>query len=95
MILWTTWWIWAIAAIGLAVLEIIVPAYLFLGFAGGAAIVALVFGFGGPMAVWMAASLPVTLLIFAVVSLVTWIALRKVLGVQRGQVRTFDTDIND
>jgi membrane protein implicated in regulation of membrane protease activity len=95
MILWTTWWIWAIAAIGLAVLEIIVPAYLFLGFAGGAAIVALLFGFGGPMAVWMAASLPVTLLIFAVVSLVTWIALRKVLGVQRGQVRTFDTDIND
>lgn len=95
MILWTTWWIWAIAAIGLAVLEIIVPAYLFLGFAGGAAIVALLFGFGGPMAVWMAASLPVTLLIFAVVSLVTWIALRKILGVQRGQVRTFDTDIND
>lgn len=95
MILWTTWWIWAIAAIGLAVLEIIVPAYLFLGFAGGAAIVALLFGFGGPMAVWMAASLPVTLLIFAVVSLVTWVALRKVLGVQRGQVRTFDTDIND
>lgn len=95
MILWTTWWIWAIAAIGLAVLEIIVPAYLFLGFAGGAAIVALLFGFGGPMAVWVAASLPVTLLIFAVVSLVTWIALRMVLGVQRGQVRTFDTDIND
>lgn len=95
MIFWTAWWVWAVAAIGLAVLEIVVPAYLFLGFAGGASVVAILFGFGGPMAAWMAASLPFTLLLFAVVSLLAWVGLRKVLGVQRGQVKTFDTDIND
>lgn len=95
MELWTAWWIWAAAAIGLAVLEILVPAYLFLGFAGGAAVVALLFGFGGPLSFWMAASLPVTLLVFAVLSLLAWVGLRKVLGVQRGQVKTFDKDIND
>lgn len=95
MIFWTAWWVWAAAAIGLVVLEIVVPAYLFLGFAGGAAVVAVLFGFGGPLAVWMAASLPLTLLIFAVISLLAWVILRKALGVQRGQVKTFDTDIND
>ena len=95
MMFWTVWWVWAAAAIGLAVLELVVTAYLFLGFAGGAAVVAILFGFGGPMAAWMSASLPLTLLIFAVVSLVAWVALRKALGVQRGQVKTFDTDIND
>ncbi|MCK0151765.1 hypothetical protein MWU54_17105 [Marivita sp. S6314] len=92
---WTEWWIWAAAAIVLAVLEVFVPAYLFLGFAGGAAIIAGLFWFGGPFAAWMAATLPVTLLAFAVVSLAAWLVLRKSLGVQRGQVKTFDHDIND
>ena len=89
------WWVWAVGAIVLAGLEIFVPAYLFLGFAGGAAVVALLLGVGGPLAAWMAGSMPVTLLIFALVSLVAWVLLRRALGVQRGQVKTFDRDIND
>lgn len=92
---WTDWWVWAAAAIVLAILEVFVPAYLFLGFAGGAAVVAILFGFGGPLAAWMAGSVPVTLLAFALVSLAAWLVLRKLLGVQRGQITTFDHDIND
>ena len=95
MIDWGAWWVWAVAAIVLAFLEVIVPAYLFLGFAGGAAVVAVLFLIGGPLAGWMTASLPLALLVFAVVSLLAWVLLRKVLGVQRGQVKTFETDIND
>ena len=44
---WTEWWVWAAAAVVLAVLEVFVPAYLFLGFAGGAAVIALLLGVAG------------------------------------------------
>ena len=57
--------------------------------------VALILLVGGPLAVWLGGSLPVLLLVFAVVSLVSWLALRRWVGVYRGQVKTFDHDIND
>ena len=37
----------------------------------------------------------VLLLTFAVMSLIAWLALRRILGVRQGQVKTFDSDIND
>jgi membrane protein implicated in regulation of membrane protease activity len=92
--MWADWWVWAVAAILLAVGEVILPSFVLLGFAIGAGAIALVLLVGGPLAIWLGGSLPVLLLVFAVVSLVSWLALRRWLGVYRGQVETFDRDIN-
>ena len=92
--MWADWWVWAVAAILLAVGEVILPSFVLLGFAIGAGAIALVLLVGGPFAIWLGGSLPVLLLVFAVVSLVSWLALRRWLGVYRGQVETFDRDIN-
>ena len=92
--MWAEWWIWAVAAILLAVGEVILPSFVLLGFAIGAAAIALILLVGGPLAIWLGASVPVLLLVFALVSLVSWLGLRRWLGVYRGQVKTFDRDIN-
>ena len=93
--MWAAWWIWGAAAVVLAIGEVLLPSFVLLGFALGAAVVAVLLLFGGPMSVWLAASLPLLLLIFAVVSLLCWLALRRWVGVYRGQVKQFDHDIND
>lgn len=93
--MWATWWIWGAAAVVLAIGEVLLPSFVLLGFALGAAVVAALLLFGGPLSVWLAASLPLLLLIFAVVSLLCWLALRRWVGVYRGQVKRFDHDIND
>ncbi len=84
------WWVWMSAALLLATAEVIIPGWIFLGFAIGALVmgVLLLIGVSG-------LSLPITLVIFAVLSLIAYIGLRWVFGLKTGQVRTFDTDIND
>ncbi|MEM9349616.1 MAG: hypothetical protein AAGA47_05100 [Pseudomonadota bacterium] len=88
------WWAWAAFGLLLAILEIVVPAAVFLGFAIGAGVVALLLGLGGPAFVggtvgWM-------LVIFAAVSLVAWLVLRYVFRLRVGeQVKVWKTDIND
>lgn len=93
--MWAEWWIWAVAAILLAVGEVILPSFVLLGFAIGAGAIALILLVGGPLAIWLGASVPMLLLVFALVSLVSWLGLRRWLGVYRGQVKTFDRDINE
>jgi membrane protein implicated in regulation of membrane protease activity len=93
--MWAAWWVWGGAAVALAIGEVLIPGFVLLGFAVGAAVVALILLVGGPLAVWLGGSLPILLLVFAVVSLVSWLALRRWVGVYRGQVKTFDHDIND
>ena len=61
----------------------------------GAAAMALVLIIGGPLAALLVGSVPAMILGYAVLSLIAWLALRKVLGVRRGQVKTFDSDINE
>ena len=89
------WWVWGSAAILLAIGEVLLPGYILLGFAIGAAGMAVVLLVGGPLAVWISGSPAVTLFVFAGFSLVAWLALRRWLGVRRGQVKTFDRDINE
>ncbi len=91
---WDVWWVWAAAALVLGIVEILVPAFVFLGFAIGAGVVAVLLLVGGPGVVAITGSLPALLVVFAVVSLVSWIVLRRVLGVQKNQVKTFEEDIN-
>ena len=88
-----TWWGWALAAIVLAGAELAFSGWILLGFAIGAALMALHVATGWPSLV--ADSLPLSLVAFAVLSLVAWLALRALLGVRAGQVKTFDRDIND
>lgn len=90
----TFWWVWAVLALVLVALEIIVPGYVFLGFAIGAAALSIVLWAGGPFGAILSGSLPLLLLAFAVLSLIAWYLLRRWLGVTKSQVKTFDEDIN-
>mgnify|MGYP001138908786 CR=1 FL=1 len=84
-----TWWAWVILGFALGVLEILVPGFIFLGFAIGAVVTGILVGIG------VTAGLPALILIFAVVSVVAWLVLRRVVGVREGQVKIWDRDIND
>ena len=90
MPLWTEWWFWMAGALVLATLEVLIPGYIFLGFAIGAGVVGLMmlFGISG-------IGLALTLVIFAVLSLISYLVMRKVFGLKTGQVKIWDTDIND
>lgn len=90
MILWMQWWAWMSAALILATLEVIVPAYIFLGFAIGAGLMGILMLFG-----ISAGGLALTLVIFAVLSLISWLVLRKVFGLRTGQVKHWHSDINE
>ena len=90
MMLWQEWWVWVVGGIVLAVLEILAPGYVLLGFAIGAIATGALLWFGV-----LGASLPVLLVVFAVVSLLTWLVFRKVFGLRRGQVKIWHDDIND
>ncbi|WP_299048556.1 hypothetical protein [uncultured Tateyamaria sp.] len=91
--LWSIWWVWIVAALVLAMIEVFVPAFVFLGMAIGAVVVGVALGFGALG--WIGAGLPALLLLFAVSSVVAAVALRNVIGVRRGQVKIWDRDIND
>ncbi|NND19347.1 MAG: hypothetical protein HKN98_12285 [Silicimonas sp.] len=90
--MWSVWWIWIVAALVVGFLEVLAPAQIFLGFALGAAGTGLALLIGVP---GLATSLPATLLLFAVLSLVAWLVVRKVVGVRPGQVKFWDRDINE
>jgi membrane protein implicated in regulation of membrane protease activity len=87
--LWHIWWAWVAAGFGLAILEIVAPGFIFLGFAIGAVLVGLILATG------LTLSLPWALVVFAVVSLVAWLALRQVFGVRKGQKKVWTRDINE
>ncbi len=89
---WSEWWVWAAGALILAIIEVLVPGYVFLGFAIGAGIMALVFLLGG---FGLSASLPIALVVFAILSLLAWLLLRRTFRLDKSQVKTFDRDIND
>ena len=88
-----TWWAWAIVALTFAFFEIILPAFVFLGMAIGAASVSLFMLLGG--AEFLGGSVAATLVVFAVASLIATLILRRVFELPKGQVKTFDSDIND
>jgi membrane protein implicated in regulation of membrane protease activity len=88
-------WVWLSGGVLLGIIEVFVPGFFFLGFSTGAVITGLVLLVGGPFAAWLSGSLAYTVLFFAIVSLVSWIALRRIVGVRKGQLKTFDRDINE
>jgi membrane protein implicated in regulation of membrane protease activity len=87
--IWEIWWAWVAFGLGLAILEIFVPGFLFLGFAIGAVLVGVVVALGlGLTLAWL-------LVGFALVSVIAWAALRRIVGIRQGQRKTFDSDINE
>ena len=78
------------AGCALAVLEVLVPGFVFLGFAIGAVVVGALVGVG-----LLGGSVPVLVLVFAVGSLGAWLGLRRLVGVKAGQVKVWDKDVND
>ena len=88
--IWASGWTWIVIGLVLAVLELAVPGYVFLGIAIACGLAGLVL-----LAGVTAPSLPVLLLIVAVLSGVVWLILRRLMGVREGQVRIWDRDIND
>jgi inner membrane protein len=88
--MWAIWWVWVVAGLALGVLEVLVPGYIFLGFAIGAVLTGIGVGLGilGTNPAFLA-------LAFAVMSLIAWLVLRRVMGVRTGQVKVWDRDIND
>ncbi|MGH1412242.1 MAG: NfeD family protein [Pelagimonas sp.] len=89
--MWDQWWIWAGAGIVLLIIEVFAPGFVFLGFGVGALAVALILAVGGGLIT----SLSVALLVFAVCSLVAWLVIRRLAGERKGQIKIWDTDIND
>lgn len=89
------WWVWVAAGLALAILEVLVPGYIFVGFALGAVATGAMIGLGLPGSGWMMAQPLNTLLVFALLSVACWLALRRLLGVRRGQSRRIDHDINE
>jgi len=89
------WWIWIAAGLALAILEIVVPGFLFAGFALGAVVTGVIIGLDLPGMGWMTGSLEVSLVVFAVISVVAWLVMRRLMGVRQGQMKRIDHDINE
>ena len=88
-----SWWGWAMAAAVLVGAELLFSGWVLLGFAIGAALMALHVATSWPP--FLAASLPLSLIAFGVLSLAAWLVLRAALGVREGQVKRIDHDVND
>jgi membrane protein implicated in regulation of membrane protease activity len=83
------WWVWVALALVLALIEVMAPGFIFLGFALGALAISAIVGLG------YASSVPVLMVLFAGVSLLAWIALRLVFRKQSSGARIITRDVND
>ncbi|MEP5761924.1 MAG: hypothetical protein ABJ327_21950 [Litoreibacter sp.] len=92
---WFDTWVWFALAAILGILELLAPGFILLGFALAAAVIGLGLYIGGGVAAFLSSSLPTTLVIYAVISVLMWLGMRRVFGVRTGQVKVWDTDINE
>jgi membrane protein implicated in regulation of membrane protease activity len=92
---WSDYWVWFAAALVLGILEILAPGYILLGFAIAAGIIGTILYIDGGLSAYLAQSLPVTLVAFAAMALLVWVVLRRVFGMRKGQVKIWETDINE
>ncbi|MFT6674027.1 MAG: hypothetical protein ACJAVM_000198 [Sulfitobacter sp.] len=83
------WWIWVCIALALGVIELLAPGFIFLGFAGGALAMTLV------VLVFPAINIPALLALFALLSLLSWVILRRVFHRQSSGARIVTNDINE
>ncbi len=86
--IWGLWWVWLAAALCLAILEVLVPGFIFLGFAIGAAVTALL------VLLPLQLGLTALLAVFAGLSLIAWVILRRLFKSTDDQTRVIHDDIN-
>lgn len=86
---WTVWWVWISIALLLAILEVLAPGYIFLGFSLGA----LLFGIG--VALGVNVGFAAALVIVAVLSLAAYIALRWAFRLKGNSPKIWTRDINE
>lgn len=91
MMLWQVWWVWIAAGFVLGIIEVAVPGFIFLGFAGGAIVTGILIGIG----ILAGASFSLLMAVFSLASLAVWLGLRAIFGKKPGQVKIWDKDIND
>jgi membrane protein implicated in regulation of membrane protease activity len=84
-----TWWAWVAFGIVLMLLALMMPSYLFLGYGFGTIVT------GITLALVITMSAQYLMLLFAIASLISWVLLRQVFKLSKGNVQTFDHDIND
>jgi len=84
------WWVWLATALVLALVEVMLPGFIFLGFALGALVMAVLVA-----VLPTALGAPVAVAVFAGLSLIAWIALRLIFRNQRSGARIIRHDIND
>ena len=83
------WWVWLSAALALALIELVVPTSIFLGFALGALVMTGVVVFS---TITNTSALPA---LFAGLSLIAWIVLKLAFKSQSSGARIVKRDIND
>lgn len=83
------WWVWLCGALALALIELIAPASVFLGFALGA------LGMTAVVALGLFTNTSVLLALFAGLSLMAWIALKVAFKSQSSGARIITRDINE
>lgn len=83
------WWVWMAIALLLGLAEVLLPGFIFLGFAVGALVMAAV------VVLFPGLGISALLAVFAVLSLISWVALRAVFKRQSSGARIVTKDIND
>lgn len=83
------WWMWICIALVVGLIELLAPGFIFLGFALGALVMAAV------VYVVPGLSVPLMLALFAILSLMAWIALRQIFKHQSSGARIVTQDINE
>jgi inner membrane protein len=83
------WWVWLCAALGLALIELVAPVSIFLGFALGALAMA------GIVAFTTIDNTSALLALFAALSLIAWIVLKLAFKNQSSGARIVERDINE
>jgi membrane protein implicated in regulation of membrane protease activity len=83
------WWVWLSAALALALIELVLPTSIFLGFSLGALVMA------GVVAFTAITNTSALLALFAALSLVAWIALKIAFKSQSSGARVVTRDINE
>lgn len=89
------WWVWVAVGMAVAILELLLPGYVFVGIALGAVGTGLVLWSGIWPAGWIGNNLSNGLLVTAVLALGAWAALRYSIGVRKGQTKIITRDINE
>ena len=85
----TLWWVWLCIALAVGILEVLAPGFIFLGFAIGALVMA------GVVTVFSLTNAAAILALFAILSLVAWLALKAGFRRQSSGARIVTRDIND